>query len=105
MVYCATDFFPGLVWVLCFLFVELVSLGENARLLQTALDESRLASTAFREQAQELHQLGNEEDRKHTLRDSVVFQQYYTDLLKEEIRVMTRLNRSWWFRLKKSMLK
>lgn len=105
MVYCATDFKPGLERELRHLNVELVSLGENARLLQAAMDESRLAITAFREQAQALHHLGDEEDRKHTLRDSVVLQQYYTDLLKEEIRVMNRLNRSWWVRLKKAMRK
>ena len=67
--------------------------------------ESKESFAAFKEQVKELHQLGNDGDSKHTLRDSVVLQHYYTDLLKEEIRVLTKLNRSWWYRLKQAMKK
>lgn len=103
MVYCATDLKPGLERDLRFLNVEISALGHNAKLLQEAMHESKQAIMSFREQAQMLHELGDEEDRKQTLRDSVVLQQYYTDLLKEEIRVMNKVNRSWWLRLKKAL--
>lgn len=103
MVYCSSDIKPGLGRELRFLNVELTAIGHNARLLQAAMDESKQAIVAFREQAQALHKLGDEEDRKQTLRDSVVLQQYYTDLLKEEIRVLNKLNRSWWARLKRAL--
>lgn len=103
MVYCATDLKPGLERDLRFLNVEISALGHNAKLLQDAMNESRQAIAAFREQAQALHKLGDEEDRKQTLRDSVVLQQYYTDLLKEEIRIMNKVNRSWWVRLKRAL--
>lgn len=103
MVYCSADTKPGLDRELRFFNQEVAALGENVKRLKVAFNETKESLSAFKEHALELHRLGDDQDRKETLRDSVVLQQYYTDLLKEEIRVMTKLNRSWWARLKRAL--
>lgn len=82
---------------------EIALLGENARLLQEALQESVAAMQAFREQTAALHELGDDADRNKNLRDAVALQMYYTDLLRDEIRAMTRVNRAWWPRLRRAL--
>ena len=67
------------------------------------MSESRQAIAAFRDEAVRLHKLGDDEKDKETLRDSIVLQHYYSDLLKQEIRTLNKLNRSWWYRLKEAM--
>ncbi len=57
----------------------------------------------FHTAANELNQATNGEDKEQTLRDSVVLQMYYTDLLKQEIRMVNKINRSWWAKLRKSL--
>jgi len=103
MVYCSSDLKPSLERELRIFNIEINALGENAQRLRNAMNESRLAISSFREEAVRLHQLSEEDGKNQTLRDSVVLQHYYADLLKEEIRTMNKLNRSWWFRLKKAM--
>lgn len=103
MVYCSTDIKPGMERELRNFNNEVIALGDNVKLLQGALHETKETLAAFKEQAQDLHKLGDTDDHKHTLRDSVVLQKYYSDLLKEEIRVLNKLNRSWYVRLKKAM--
>jgi hypothetical protein len=82
---------------------EIVLLGENARMLQEALRESVAAMEAFRAQAASLHEQSDDADRNKNLRDAVALQMYYTDLLKDEIRLMTRVNRAWWPRLRRAL--
>jgi hypothetical protein len=103
MVYCSSDSKPSLERELRYFNVEITALGENVKLLQGALHETKETLAAFKEHAQELHKLGDTEESKHTLRDSVVLQKYYTDLLKEEIRVLNKLNGSWYVRLKRAL--
>jgi len=103
MVYCSSDTKPGLDKELRYFNNEIAVLGDNVKLLQGALKETNETLAVFKEQAQELHKLGNTDDNTHTLRDSVVLQKYYTDLLKEEIRVLNKLNGSWYVRLKKAL--
>ena len=105
MVYCSSDLKPSLERELRIFNIEINALGENALRLRNAMDESRIAISSFREEAVKLHQLSGEDSQNQTLRDSVVLQHYYADLLKEEIRTMNKLNRSWWFRLRKAMRK
>lgn len=103
MVYCSSDLKPSLERELRIFNIEITALGDNAQRLQQAMHESRQAISSFREEAVRLHQLSETEGNNQTLRDSVVLQHYYADLLKEEIRTMNKLNRSWWHRLKKAM--
>jgi hypothetical protein len=103
MVYCSADAKPTLERELRFFNIEIAALGNNVKLLQAAFQETKNTLADFKDHARELHKLGSDEDGKQTLRDSVVLQQYYTDLLKEEIRVMNKINRSWWARLKRSL--
>ncbi len=103
MVYILSDTKPTLERELRIINREVDALGNNVKLLQAAMSDSKLAMAAFHDEAQRLNQLGDDADRKQTLRDSVVLQKYYSDLLKEEIRIMNKINRSWWVRLKRSL--
>lgn len=102
-VYCTADLKPTLERDVQLLNKEITLLGENVRALQSAMHESMQSMLEFRQVAQQLSRLGEEDQDKATLRDSVVLQHYYSDLLKEEIRVMNKINRSWWTRLRRSM--
>lgn len=102
MVYCSADAKPGLQRELDFFNDEITALGKNVKRLQAAFDETNRTLANFKDHAKELHLLGSEDENQKTLRDSVVLQHYYTDLLKEEIRVMNRINRSWWVRLRRA---
>lgn len=101
-VFCTADVRPTAERDTRRLSAEIAILGDNARLLQGALAESAAAMKAFREQAAALHELGEGSDTRQ-LRDSVAMQMYYTDLLRDEIRLMTRVNRAWWPRLRRAM--
>jgi len=103
MVYCSAEARPGLQRELGFFNQEIAALGENVRRLQDAFNETNSTLANFREHAKQLHLLGGQDGDAQTLRDSVVLQHYYTDLLKEEIRVINRINRSWWARLKRAL--
>jgi len=103
MVYCTADTRPSLERELRIFNREIDALGNNVLRLQTAMKESREAISAFRDEAIRLHKLSDGEGDKETLRDSVVLQHYYTDLLKEEIRTLNKINRSWWARLKRAL--
>ena len=104
MVYCSTDTKPSLQRELHVFNIEINALGQNVQRLQAAMSESRQAISDFRDEAIRLHKLSDDEGgNKQTLRDSVVLQHYYTDLLKEEIRAMNKINRSWWTRLKRAL--
>jgi len=104
MVYCSADTKPTLERELRVFNHEINALGDNVQRLQAAMRESRQAISDFRDEAIRLHKLSDDEDGgKQTLRDSVVLQHYYTDLLKEEIRTLNKINRSWWARLKRAL--
>jgi MotA/TolQ/ExbB proton channel family len=103
MVHCSADTKPSFERELHFFNTEIDALGTNVQKLQAAMTESRQAIVAFREEAVRLHRLGDDEVKKETLRDSIVLQHYYSDLLKQEIRTLNKLNRSWWYRLKEAL--
>ena len=102
-IYCTADLKPTLERDVQLLNREISQLGDNVRALQSAMHDSMKVMLEFRQAAQQLSQLGEEDQDKASLRDSVVLQHYYADLLKEEIRVMNKINRSWWGRLKRSI--
>lgn len=103
MVYCSADSKPSFERELHFFNTEINALGENVQRLQAAMSESRQAIAHFREEAVRLHKLGDDGETRETLRDSIVLQHYYSDLLKQEIRTLNKLNRSWWYRLKEAL--
>ncbi len=105
MVYCSSDCKPTLERDMRVLNAEIATLGSNVNYLKQAMTDSRDIMSGFREEARRLNDLaaeGSDEDRP-TLRDSVILQQYYAKLLKEEIKMMNKVNRSWWPRLKRAM--
>lgn len=104
-VYCAADIKPTLERDLRSTNAEIVLLGENVRMLQTAMDETRRSLVSFRDEATRLKNLSDDADSKQTLRDAVVLQHYYSDLLQEEVKMLNRINRSWWAKLKRSVAK
>lgn len=103
MVYCAADTKPSVEREMHALNEEITALGTNVKALQAAFSDTKAAMSDFHSAARELSQITNGEDKEKTLRDSVVLQMYYTDLLKEEIRMVNKINRSWWAKLRKSM--
>lgn len=104
MVYCAQDTRPSLERDMRLLNAEITTFSDNVKLLQGALNSTKAAMEDFRETAKSLHELGVGDDgHEKSLRDSLVLQMYYTDLLKEEVKMMNRINRSWWVRLRRSV--
>jgi hypothetical protein len=103
MVYCSADARPGLKRELSFFNNEIIALSENVKRLQAAFDETNGTLASFKEHTKQLHLLGSDDEHQQTLRHSVALQHYYTDLLKEEIRVINRINRSWWARLRRAL--
>ena len=104
MVYCAQDTRPSLERDMRLLNAEIATLGNNVQLLEGALNGTKAAMEDFRQTAKSLHQLGDDGgDQERSLRESLVLQMYYSDLLKEEIKMMNRINRSWWARLRRSV--
>lgn len=104
MVYCSSDCKPSLERDMRVLNSEMSALGDNVRVLQQAMNDSKHAMTSFREEASRLYDLGSQEndEERPTLRESVILQQYYAKLLKEEIKMMNKVNRSWWPKLKRA---
>ncbi len=99
-IFCTRDIGPSPERDMRLLNEEVLILSDNCRVLRDALNDTRSAMLAFRETASELHRLGSNEDKPDkTLRDSVILQMYYSDLLRDEIKLMNRVNRSWWTRL------
>lgn len=104
LVYCSSETKPSVERGVRQLNVELESLGERARLLQAALNDSLTAMSSFRLEAGRLQELAAaQEGEKMSLRDAVVLQQYYANLLKEEIKMMNKVNNSWWMRMRRML--
>lgn len=103
-VYCTHDVKPSAERDMRRLNAEIALLGDNCRTLQQALEDTASAMHAFRDTADNLHRLGSDgEDGEKTMRDALVLQMYYADLLREEIKVMDKVNRAWWPRLRRAL--
>ncbi len=103
MVYCASDCKPTMERDIRALNHEIEHLGANVATLRQAIDETTAAMQQFHKEAKQLNQINDSEDRNKTLRDAVVLQMYYTDLLKKEIQMINKVNRSWWGRLRRAL--
>lgn len=104
LVYCSADTRPSVEREVRTLNIELEHLGDRARVVQAALNDSLAAMSNFRNEAVRLNELATTDDgEKLSLRDAVVLQQYYSNLLKEEVKLMTKVNRSWWVRIRRAL--
>lgn len=104
LVYCSADTRPSVERDVRILGTELESLGKSAKVVEAALNDSLAAMSNFRDEAMRLKELGVTDDgEKLSLRDAVVLQQYYADLLQGEIKLMNKVNRSWWARLRRAL--
>jgi len=103
MVYCASDIKPSFERDMRVLNTEIERFGANVKILRAALNDTKVAMHEFHDEAKKLNQLNDEDDREKTLRDSVVLQMYYSDLLKNEMRMINKINRSWWGKLRRAL--
>lgn len=104
LVYCSTDIKPSVEREMRTLNVELEHLGNRARILEAALKDSLNAMANFRIEAVRLKEIGTADgEEKLSLRDAVVLQQYYANLLKEEVKLMNKVNQSWWMRIRRAV--
>lgn len=103
MVYCAADTRPSVERDMRVLNEEITVLGDNVKALQAAFRDTRAAMSDFHAAARELNEATDQKEQDQTLRDSVVLQMYYTELLKEEIRMVNKINRSWWGKIRHAL--
>ncbi len=104
LVYCSADTRPSVEREVRTLNIELEHLGDRARVVQAALNDSLTALSNFRNEAVRLNELSTTEDGERvSLRDAVVLQQYYSSLLQEEVKFMNKINKSWWVRIRRAM--
>lgn len=101
LVYCAADCKPTPEKDARSLIAEIDILGKNVVALQAAFNESRLAIAAFREEVNCLSGPKDDGDDIASLKEAIRLQRHYRLLLKQEIKLLDQVNRSWWPALKK----
>lgn len=100
MVHCAPDFRKSVERDVRFLNVEIEALGERVKSLQSAFADSKRAVNEFRDAVKELYDLSGDEEGVYSLRETLRMQRYYRHLLRQELQLMNKMNRSWWNRFK-----
>lgn len=101
LVYCGADCKPTPEKDARSLAAEIDKLGRKVVSLQAAFSESRLAIAAFREEVKDLGTPAGDEDDIASMKDAIRLQRHYRLLLKEEIKLLDQVNRSWWPSLRK----
>lgn len=101
LVYCAADCKVSPEKDARSLVTEIDALGRNVVALQGAFNDSRLAIAAFREEIKTLAGPTGELDDINSLKEAIRLQRHYRLLLKQEIKLLDRINRSWWPSLRK----
>jgi len=101
MVYLSPDFKPTVERDVRFLNVEVEALGEKVKGLKEAFVDSKESINEFQTAVKNLHHMtDSEEDGVYTLRETLRMQKYYRVLIRQELTLMNKLNRSWWARFK-----
>ena len=100
MIHCSADFKQTVERDIRFLNVEVEALGNRVKSLKGAFDDSKQSVNEFHDSIKKLYELGGNEDGVYTLRETLQMQKYYRALLRQELQVMNKLNRSWWTRFK-----
>lgn len=102
LVYCSADFKPTLEKDIRFLNNEIQNLGASVDVLEAAFKNTRAAMQGFREEAEHLNTLsGQAEDEKTQLGKTIRLHKYYRAILRRELDLMNRMNRSWWGRFRR----
>lgn len=95
LVYCSADFKPSLERDIRALKSELQALTSHVESVENAFASSRHAIAGFREELTQLRKL-DVTDEEHTgLHELVKLQSYYSELLRQEIRMINRVNNPW----------
>lgn len=100
MVYLTPDFKPTVERDVRFLNVEIEALDARLNTLQSSFISSKESVKEFHEAIKELAKMGGSDDGVYTLRETLRMQKFYRLLLRQELELMHRLNRSWWMRFK-----
>lgn len=104
MVFLSADFKPTVERDVRFLNVELDALSEKVLGLKGAFAESKESIEDFQNAIRELHKsTGDDEHGTYTLRETLRMQKYYRVLIRQELTLMNKLNRSWWAKFKHSL--
>lgn len=104
MLYCAADFKQTVERDVRLLNVEIEALGDRVGALNKAFSESKMSLLEFRDAVKELHQLSGDDEGVYTLSETLRMQKYYRALLRHEIHLMNKLNRSWWQRFQQYLV-
>jgi len=97
MVHLSADFKPTIERDVRFLNVEIDALGEKVHGLKSAFSESKISINEFHEALKTLNQqTGADDEGVYTLRETLRMQKYYRVLIRQELTLMNKLNRSWW---------
>ena len=105
MVFLTPDFKPTIERDIRFLNVELDALGDKVNNLKACFSESRASINQFHDSIKALNEFTGDDKSVYTLRETLHMQKYYRLLLKQELQLMHRLNRSWWSRFKEYLAK
>ena len=105
MVYLSPDFKPTVERDVRFLSVEIDALADKVSSLRLVFDDSKESIHEFHEAIKKLHtETESPEEGVYTLRETLRMQKYYRVLIRQELTLMNKLNRSWWTRLKYAMI-
>lgn len=104
LVHCAPDFKQSVERDIRFLNVEIEILGDKVNALNKAFAESRVSMNEFRESVKALYELSGDEEGVYSLRETLRMQKYYRALLRQELQMMNKMNRSWWGRFKEYLV-
>jgi len=104
MVHLSADFKPTVERDVRFLNVEIDALTTKVAGLKEVFSESKDSINDFQQAIKELHTSTDDDGHgTFTLRETLRMQKYYRVLIRQELTLMNRLNRSWWHKFKDSV--
>ena len=104
MVYLSADFKPTVERDVRFLNVEIEALSEKVIGLKDAFSDSKESINDFQTAIRALHEEGGDKEHgTYTLRETLRMQKYYRVLIRQELTLMNKLNRTWWGKFKDNM--
>jgi len=104
MVHLSADFKPTVERDVRFLNVEIDALSEKVSGLKDAFIDSKDSINEFQKAIRALHTSTDDDGHgTYTLRETLRMQKYYRVLIRQELTLMNRLNRSWWHKFKDSL--
>lgn len=100
MVFLTADFKPTMERDIRFLNAELEALSKKVEGIQGVFRDSTNAINEFHDSVKAVYKLSGDDDNVQSLRETLKMQRYYRALLRQEIHLMNKLNKSWWMRFK-----